>query len=99
MHAAPLFIGDELAAAGYRLAGARVRVPKAGEEAQALSTALGEASLVLISADVAQRLPASLLADASAALRPLLLVVPATQGQAGRPDIALRLRAQLGLAA
>ena len=99
MQAAPLFIGDELAAAGYRLAGAKVLVPKAGEEAQALATALGGACLVLISADVAQRLPASLLAEASAALRPLLLVVPATQAQASRPDIAQRLRAQLGLAA
>ncbi len=31
---APVYLGDEVSAAGYRLAGARVRTPRAGEEAR-----------------------------------------------------------------
>ena len=35
--AVPAFVGDEVTAAGYRLAGARVRVPAAGDETATLA--------------------------------------------------------------
>lgn len=95
----PIFLGDEVSAAGYRLAGARVRTPRPGEEAAALALARGEAPLVLLSAAVAARLAVAELGAAQAALAPLVLVVPDLQGRQPLPDLAARLRSQLGLEA
>jgi vacuolar-type H+-ATPase subunit F/Vma7 len=53
--------------------------------------------LVLVSAAVAGRLDAQRLRQAASALAPLVLVVPDPQGRAPRPDLAARLRLQLGL--
>ena len=52
-----IYIGDELTAAGFRLAGAQILLPAAGEEAASLARAQGDAQLVLLSADVAARIP------------------------------------------
>lgn len=97
--AAPLYIGDEIGAAGWRLAGARVAVPQPGGEAAALARGRAEAPLVLVSAAVAARIDAAVLAAAGSALAPLVLVVPDPQGEVALPDLAGRLRKQLGLEA
>jgi vacuolar-type H+-ATPase subunit F/Vma7 len=96
---APIYLGDELSAAGYRLAGARVRTPAAGEAAQALAWAREQAPLVLLSAAVAAQIGEAALRPALAALAPLVLIVPDPQGQAPLPDLAARLRGQLGIEA
>jgi vacuolar-type H+-ATPase subunit F/Vma7 len=96
---APCYVGDEVTAAGFRLAGLRVRVPAPGDEAPALASACAEAPLVLVSADVAARIPESALRAAQAALAPLVLVVPDLAGATPLPDLAQRLRRQLGLEA
>jgi vacuolar-type H+-ATPase subunit F/Vma7 len=93
---APVFIGDEVGAAGYRLAGAAVRTPLPGEETDALAWACGQAPLVLVSAAVATGIAEPVLRRAVSALSPLVLVVPDLQGQVPLPDLAARLRAQLG---
>lgn len=94
---APVYLGDEVSAAGYRLAGALVRTPAPGEEAAALDWACQQAPLVLVSAAVAQGVPESALRTATAALSPLVLVVPDLQRQVPLADLAARLRLQLGL--
>jgi len=94
---APVYLGDEASAAGYRLAGARVAVPEPGTEAAALATARAEAPLVLVSAAIAARLPEPDLRSALAALTPLTLIVPDLTGAVPVPDVAARLRRQLGL--
>ena len=91
------YIGDEASAAGFRLAGVRVRVPAAGEEGAALAAALSDAGIVLVSAAIATRLHASVLEKAEAALAPLTLIVPDLRGEASVPDLAARLRRELGL--
>lgn len=91
------FIGDEIGAAGWRLAGAQVHVPAAGQETAALADARAQGELVLVSADVAARIDRSTLQQAMAALTPLLLVVPDTQAQVAVPDFVARLRLQLGM--
>ena len=93
----PCYIGDEVSAAGFRLAGARTIVPSAGEEAAALASARESATLVLIAADVATRIAARDLAFAQAALAPLTLIVPDLRGEIPMPDLTTRLRGQLGL--
>jgi len=91
------YLGDEIDAAGYRLAGAAVHVPERGREVAALSAARAEASVVLVSAAVAARIAESEMRAALAALSPLTLIVPDAVGDAPLPDVAARLRRQLGL--
>jgi hypothetical protein len=95
--AAPYYLGDEISAAGYRLAGARVAVPAPGEESAALEAARGAAPLVLVSAAVAARIPGPVMRGALTALSPLTLIVPDPAGDVAVPDVASRLRRQLGL--
>ncbi len=94
---APIYIGDEVSAAGFRIAGLQVRVPERGDENAVLSAARAEAPLVLVSASVALRIAGSELRAAAAALAPLVLIVPDVDGGTPVPDLASRLRRQLGL--
>jgi vacuolar-type H+-ATPase subunit F/Vma7 len=96
---APVYLGDEVSAAGYRLAGALVRTPAAGEETAALAWARARAPLVLVSATVAAAIGERALRAALSALAPLVLVVPDLHGEVPLPDLAARLRGQLGLEA
>ncbi len=93
----PIYLGDEVNGAGYRVAGAEVRVPAPGRAAAALEDARGKAPLVLVSAAVAAEIPESSLAAAVAAIAPLTLVVPDPVGGVPMPDLAKRLRRQLGM--
>ena len=95
--AAPVYVGDEVSATGLRLAGLQVRVPERGGEATALASACAGAPLVLVSATVAARIAESELRAALAALTPLVLIVPDLDGSTPVPDLAVRLRKQLGL--
>lgn len=96
---APIYLGDEVTSAGFRLAGAQVRVPEPSEASAAFAEACAMAPLVLVSAGVAVHIEAGQLRAALAALEPLVLIVPDTQGEVQRPDLAARLRGQLGMEA
>lgn len=96
---APIYLGDEVSAAGFRLAGALVRSPAAGEETAALAWARSRSPLVLLSAAVAACIGEAALRGALSALTPLVLIVPDLQGEVPLPDLAARLRGQLGLEA
>ncbi len=91
------FIGDEVSAAGFRLAGFCTEIPAPGEAALRLRQACEEAELVLVTAEVAARVPESELRRLQAAPRPLLLVVPDVRGRSAAPDLGAGLRRQLGL--
>jgi vacuolar-type H+-ATPase subunit F/Vma7 len=95
---APAFIGDEVSAAGFRLAGAQVRVPALGEELGELREALREAELILITAETAARIPAAVLRPILAAARPLVLLVRDVRGAVAVPDVVGPIRTQLGMA-
>jgi vacuolar-type H+-ATPase subunit F/Vma7 len=95
---AALYLGDELAAAAWRLAGLHTIVSEPGQETAALEQARAQAPWVLVSAACAGRIAAPVLARAMAAPTPLVVVVPDPQGRAPMPDLAARLRAQLGMA-
>jgi vacuolar-type H+-ATPase subunit F/Vma7 len=96
---APIYLGDEVSAAGYRLAGALVRTPGAGEAAATLAWARSRAPLVLLSAAVAAAIDEAVLRPALSALAPLVLIVPDLHGEVPVPDLGTRLRALLGLEA
>lgn len=92
-----IYVGDEVSACGFRLAGLRVHVPADGDEAAALERARTQAALVLVSASVARRIPEDALASAVAAAQPLLLVVPDLAGDVPMPDLGARMRSLLGI--
>ena len=93
----PCFIGDELSSAGFRLGGFRTETPAPGEEGSCLHQACEKADLVLITAEVAARVPESEMRQLLAAPRPLVLVVPDVRGRSVAPDLGAGLRRQLGL--
>lgn len=94
-----VFLGDEVSAAGFRLAGVSVRVPLEGEEQQALAEAATSAELVLVSAAFARRLPSALLDRYQSGSRPLLAIIPDVTGAVSPPDLAAEIRRHLGIAA
>lgn len=97
MESRVIFIGDEVAAAGYRLAGLSVRAPGPGEETAALREELARALLILLSQRMTSRIARSELRDALARTSPLVLVVPDGAGLPPDIDIAARVRLQLGV--
>ena len=96
---AAMYLGDEVSAAGYRLSGAGTRTPSRAEATAALQRAREQAPLVLISAALAMDIDAGALRAALSAPAPLVLVVPDLHAQVPMPDLAARLRGQLGLEA
>lgn len=93
----PVFIGDEVSACGYRLAGLRVRVPAREEVDAVLAAACEDASLILLGAGVARWLPEVQLQRLLARDTPPVVVVPDVNGLAAPDDMALRMRRQLGV--
>ena len=91
-----VFLGEELPAAGYRLAGAAVRSPGTGGELAALEAARAEADLILVSARLAASIAPAVLEAALAAPHPLAIVVPELDGETLHPDPAERARRLLG---
>ena len=92
------YIGDEATAAGYRLAGAEVRVPAASEVVEVFRRARdAEADMILLSAELAGALPPEELDAAVLGDRPLVAVVPDVHGRHASPDVARDVRLALGI--
>ena len=98
--ARPIYIGDELGATGYQLAGAEVQVVN---DRDALGThldaALERAELILLGAGVAQWLSQPELQALLRRTRPLVVVVPDFSSDAQPADLSTWLRGQLGMTA
>jgi vacuolar-type H+-ATPase subunit F/Vma7 len=93
----PVYIGDEVSAAGFRLAGLQVITPQPGEIPAAVKLACEQAPLVLISAATAQYLDATALDELLAGMTPPVAIVPDVHGSVPMPDLATRMRKQLGV--
>jgi len=93
----PAYIGDRASAAGYRLAGLQVHVADTGDVRALIERVCGEAPLVLLGADVAARLPVAELDRLLSQAEPAVVVVPDVRLRAELPDLATRLRVQLGM--
>jgi vacuolar-type H+-ATPase subunit F/Vma7 len=93
----PAYIGDEVEAAGYRLAGLAVYVARREDLRALIRSACEQAPLVLIGAASARELPAAELDRLLASVTPPVVVVPDVRQRAGLPDLATRLRGQLGV--
>jgi vacuolar-type H+-ATPase subunit F/Vma7 len=95
--AAPVFIGDEVTAAGYRLAGAAVRICDPAGAEEELEAAVKSASLILVAGTHAARVRPRRLDALLAAVRPLVLVVADARGRSAMPDVAADVRRELGV--
>ncbi len=94
---APIFMGDAVSAAGWRLAGVRTVVPESGQETAGFIKLLKETELLLLTAEVARELPETLLEKGLASVSPLVLVVPDVRGRVVPSDLSQQMQAQLGL--
>ena len=92
-----VFIGDELSAAGYRLTGIETQVPEADALDEALHRALKDAGLVIMTAELARRVPAREIEAALIAEAPAFAIVPDVRMGAPLPDLAKQLRRTLGI--
>ena len=92
------YIGDEATAAGYRLAGAEVRIPTAENATEVFRRARdADTDLILLSAEFAGALPSAELEVAVLGERPLLAIVPDAYGRHAPPDVAREVRLALGI--
>ena len=92
-----VFIGDELSAAGFRLTGIETMVPEPDAAGEALEAARQRASLIVMTADLAQRVPPAVLEAALLEETPTLAIVPDVLLRTPLPDLARRLRSALGI--
>jgi vacuolar-type H+-ATPase subunit F/Vma7 len=92
-----LFAGDEVSAAGFRLAGAEC-LPDDPQEVLSRITADDEdCDLVLMTAEFADRLPEAVRDRLSAQIRPLVVLLPDIRGAVAPPDLEVAVRAALGI--
>ena len=94
---APVFIGDEISATGYRLSGVRTRTPEPNETLEVLTWACEHAPLVMITAEYAAHLTSADSEHFLSRISPPVVVVPAIRSQASGKALANRLRAQMGV--
>lgn len=94
-----LYLGDEVTAAGLRLAGVETRVVAPGNTVPEVlhETLEDECDCVLLSAALARCIPAPQLQDALRRGAPLLAVVPDVRSEERLPDLAAEVRGALGL--
>jgi vacuolar-type H+-ATPase subunit F/Vma7 len=92
-----IFIGDELTAAGFRLAGIHTVVPSPEAASDALRQARKQAALVIMTADLARHVPVDEIDAALVAETPAVAIVLDMLFRAHMPDLASRLRRVLGI--
>lgn len=91
-------LADEVTAAGFRLAGIEVHVPDDGDLAQRFERLCDEAQLVLVTAELAERLPPALLHRQQRASRALVVIIADARGRREPEGLGATLRRQLGMA-
>lgn len=85
-----VFVGDEVSALGFRLAGVETRVANAEDVESALAEAQKDAALVLVTAELGG-------SGTKSPRRGVRLVVASARGGVSPPDFAQRVRRELGI--
>ena len=93
----PVFIGDELSATGYRLAGLLVRTPNKDEIRETLQWAIENTSLILLGSNCIEMLPAAELDSLLSTEKPPVVIVQDILGNAAMLDLSNKLKEQLGM--
>lgn len=96
---AAIFIGDEVAALGFRLAGIETMTPAIEAIVPALEGAKRKAALIIIAASIARHVPRSDLETALRLAQPIVVIIADLLSPASSPDLGRRLRVILGIEA
>lgn len=92
-----VFVGNAVRAAGFRLAGFRTLTPEREREIADIEAARQASDLVVLDADVAERIPPARLDAWLVAGAPPVVIAPRADGSVSPADPAERVRVQLGL--
>lgn len=93
-----VFVGDELTAAGFRLAGLDARVAGPGDAGETLRNVVAAGcDCVLLAGALAEFVPSALLTERRQATAPLFALVPAIDGTGAPAPVAQEVRAALGI--
>src|SRR5580704_2890259 len=93
-----VIISDEFSALGWRLAGAQPLIADEHSLQERLAEARRSADLVLIAADLAKRLPGTVLSGALLAEKPLMAVIAGLPSGNEPPDLEQDVKHVLGIA-
>ena len=94
---APVYIGDEISAAGFRLAGVRIRTPKVEAVSQTMDWASTNSSLIILSESLALALPDSDLSRYLRQVYPPVIVLPDIRMRRPGLNLLEKLKSQLGV--
>lgn len=93
-----MYVGDEVTAAGYRLAGLETRVPGPAETQETVRQILSsDADLVLLSAELTASLSRVELRQLLSSAKPLVSVVADVYDRHAPPAMGPEVRAALGI--
>lgn len=92
-----VFLGDEISAAGFRLAGIPTLVPEEGQVEHELQRVARQAALILISAEAASQVSDSLINELLISLEPMLLIIPDLRERTQPRDLVTPIREHLGI--
>lgn len=93
-----LFIGDEVTATGFRLAGCDVLPGDADKISERFERACATYALIMLSAAAANRIDRAQLAARQRAVQPLVVVIPDIRGREATEDLTLTIKNVLGIA-
>jgi len=91
------FIGDELTATGFRLAGLETLTPAPAGVAAAFADCQRRAALVIVTAECARHLPQDQLKAALLADAPIVAVIPDVLARVEPPLLGSRVKSLLGI--
>ena len=91
------FFGDEITAAGFRLAGVCVFSPDPADLSAEFAAQSEVSDLVILTSEYADLLPRGLIEDQRRAHKPLIAVVPDIRGTVAAPDMETSVRRVLGI--
>ena len=94
---AAVFLGDEVTGAGYRLAGADVRVPTGDDIDREFRRALQDSDFVILTTGCAAMLPRAAVDEALRRADPLVLIVPDAVERLEPPDFDKVVARTLGI--
>jgi vacuolar-type H+-ATPase subunit F/Vma7 len=94
---AAVFLGDAVTGAGYRLAGADVRVPTVDDIDREFRRALQDSDFVILTTGCAAMLPPAAINEAVRHADPLVLVVPDAVQRLEPPDFEKVVARTLGI--
>lgn len=92
-----VIISDELGALGWRLAGAQQLIADGHNVQGRLAEAQGEADVVFVTVELAQRLPESVFEEALLNEKPIIAVIAGLPSGSEPPDLEREVKRVLGI--